>query len=126
MKCNQLTTTLRRLNQPKSLVYFDPPDGKGGLYAISATHRLATEQLPHVVLCSLGTMDRVEPMTAEDLRRFLCGMPGESDVLYDDSDVEPFSKLVPVQHARPVHRIELDGRGFSETNAPAVLLSTLR
>lgn len=125
MNCNELTTKLRGFHQPESRVYFDPPDGKGGLYEICAINRpTGNGKLPRAVLSSVGSFDPIEPVTVEGLRNLLHNMPEESEVFYDDSDAEPLSKLVPVQDARLLQRPDLDRRGFSETEAPAIMLSS--
>src|SRR5437016_132137 len=98
MNCNELKIRLKELQQHRSPVYIDPPDGKGGLYEICETNRLASNgKLPHAVLVSIGSLEPIEPMTAECLQKFLCRMPEESEVFYDNG--EPLSKLVPIQNA---------------------------
>lgn len=122
MKCNELVTRLKDLGQMQSSVFMDPADGKGGLYEICGA-RLASNggSLPTVILSSAGLSDPPGPMTAEALGQVLRRVPELSQVFYDDPSMGLLIDLVTVGL---IHRADLDRRGFRDTPAPAVILSS--
>jgi hypothetical protein len=121
MTCKQLIRTLSDFNQPDALMFFDPPDGDGGLYELCSVQRVANDgKLACAALFSLPSMGPVRLLTSKELQSALRQMPDESEVVYDNSHQDRF---VPVASVHLLQRHDLDARGFSETSAPAILLS---
>jgi hypothetical protein len=120
MTCKQLSKALKDFNQPKALLFFDPPDTDGGLYEIRGVRHDGSDM--RVVLSSDRSMRRLPPTTARVLADILGLLQDALEVVYD-----PFKEdgaVLPITSVHLLQRHDLDRRGFKDAPAPALMLSS--
>jgi hypothetical protein len=86
MNWNDMAIKLKEINQPKSRVFLNPPDGGGGLFEISKVQLMARHgdgELPWIILSSFGD----QAVTGEALLKLIQHkVPSGSELYYGDRD----------------------------------------